>query len=456
MDAAGLRASVASGEIETVMVMMHDLYGRPMGKLFDADFFVADALSHGTHACNYLATVDMDMNPVDGYAGFGYAEGYGDFHLVPDLGTLRACSWREKTAMVQCDVHDGGSGALVAVAPRSVLRGQLDAVAAAGLGGANVASELEYFLYTESFREAHAKGHVGLEPIGQYVEDYHLLQGARTEFFHRRCRRALKAAGMVVETSKGEAAKGQHELNVKYNNALNMADDHVLFKQCLKEIADDEGISVTFMAKPGADEPGSSCHIHCSLTHVDGRNAFVGDRDLGPGASRCSDVFAHFLAGWMRHTPELMPFYAPTVNSYKRYQSLSWAPTALVWSADNRTAGFRVVGHGEGLRIEMRIPGADANPYLAFAAVLASGMAGVRAKLEPPSQFQGDAYTTPGLPLVPTTLKDANNTFKASAFARATFGDAVVDHYATFFDNEVLAFDRAVTDWEKRRYFEQI
>ena len=284
MTASELRAGVAAGDVETVMVMMHDLYGRPMGKLFDADFFLADALGHGTHACNYLAAVDMAMDPVDGYAGFGYAEGYGDFHLAPDLATLRACSWREKTALVQCDVRDGATGAPVAVAPRSVLRSQLDAVENAGLGGANVASELEYFIYADSYKAAHAKGHVNLEPIGQYVEDYHLLQGARTEFYHRRVRRALKAAGMVVETSKGEAAKGQHELNVRYDGALAMADNHVVFKQCLKEIADQEGISVTFMAKPSADEPGSSCHIHCSLTRPDGSNAFLGDRDLGPGA----------------------------------------------------------------------------------------------------------------------------------------------------------------------------
>ncbi|EGB10976.1 hypothetical protein AURANDRAFT_58767 [Aureococcus anophagefferens] len=447
MTASELRAGVAAGDVETVMVMMHDLYGRPMGKLFDADFFLADALGHGTHACNYLAAVDMAMDPVDGYAGFGYAEGYGDFHLAPDLATLRACSWREKTALVQCDVRDGATGAPVAVAPRSVLRSQVDAVDAAGLGGANVASELEYFIYADSYKAAHAKGHSNLEPIGQYVEDYHLLQGARTEFYHRRVRRALKAAGMVVETSKGEAAKGQHELNVRYDGALAMADNHVVFKQCLKEIADQENISVTFMAKPSADEPGSSCHIHCSLTRPDGSNAFLGDRDLGPGARGVSDVFAHFLAGWMAHTPDLMP---------RARRSKSWAPTALVWSADNRTAGFRVVGSGEALRVEMRIPGADANPYLAFAAVLASGLAGVRAKLEPPAQFVGDAYSTPGLPLVPTTLKDASAAFKASAFARGAFGDVVVDHYATFFDNEVLAFERAVTDFEMRRYFEQI
>jgi glutamine synthetase len=249
MTASELRAGVAAGDVETVMVMMHDLYGRPMGKLFDADFFLADALGHGTHACNYLAAVDMAMDPVDGYAGFGYAEGYGDFHLAPDLATLRACSWREKTALVQCDVRDGATGAPVAVAPRSVLRSQLDAVDAAGLGGANVASELEYFIYADSYKAAHAKGHSNLEPIGQYVEDYHLLQGARTEFYHRRVRRALKAAGMVVETSKGEAAKGQHELNVRYDGALAMADNHVVFKQCLKEIADQEGISVTFRVR---------------------------------------------------------------------------------------------------------------------------------------------------------------------------------------------------------------
>lgn len=436
--------------------MMSDLYGRPLGKLFDAEFFLEDALEHGTHACNYLATVDVAMTPGDGYAGFGWDEGFGDFHLVPDLNTLRRCSWREKTAMVQCDVRDGVTGGPVDVAPRSVLRSQLGAVGAAGLGGANCASELEYFIYNETYKSAHAKGHANLEPIGQYVEDYHLLQGGRTEFYHAAVRRALKACGMRVETSKGEAAKGQHELNTRFADALTMADDHVVFKQCLKEVADASGIAVTFMAKPGADEPGSSCHIHCSLVDRSGANAFVGDVDLGPGAEKTSPVFGSFLAGWIKYAPDLMPFYAPTVNSYKRYQSLSWAPTALVWASDNRTAGFRVVGRGEALRIEMRIPGADVNPYLAYAAVLASGMRGVRDGLAPPPQFTGDAYRTPGLPLVPTTLKDATAAFSTSEFARASFGDNVVDHYATFYGNEVAAYERAVTDWERQRYFEQI
>ncbi|KAH8068105.1 hypothetical protein JL721_7055 [Aureococcus anophagefferens] len=332
-----------------------------------------------------------------------------------------------ETALVQCDVRDGATGAPVAVAPRSVLRGQLDAVDAAGLGGANVASELEYFIYADSYKAAHAKGHVNLEPIGQYVEDYHLLQGARTEFYHRRVRRALRAAGMVVETSKGEAAKGQHELNVRYDGALAMADNHVVFKQCLKEIADQENISVTFMAKPSADEPGSSCHIHCSLTRPDGSNAFLGDRDLGPGARPRDARRPREKEGRRSTRRRSTPTSATSRRAGRR--------RPLVWSADNRTAGFRVVGSGEALRVEMRIPGADANPYLAFAAVLASGLAGV-GQARAAAQFVGDAARRRACPRA-DDAQDASAAFKASAFARGAFGDVVVDHYATFFDNGI-------------------
>jgi glutamine synthetase len=308
-------------------------------------------------------------------------------------------------------------------------------------------------LYRDSYRDAAAKNWHGLEAAGWYLEDYHALQGTREEPFTASVRRHLRDSGVPVENSKGEWGLGQHELNVRYADVLEMADRHCVYKQCLKEVADALGMSVTFMAKIAADQAGSSCHIHMSLAR-DGRNAFAGERELGP--VRCSDEFRHFLGGWIAHAGELMPCYAPTVNSYKRYQAGSWAPTRLAWSYDNRTAGFRVVGAGESLRIECRIPGADANPYLAFAALLASGLDGIARKTEPPSMFTGNVYEATELPEVPRTLRDAVERFQSSSFARQSFGDDVVDHFAHFFANEQAAYDTAVTDWERRRYFERI
>lgn len=447
-----LREHVAKGTIDTVLVVFTDPYGRSMGKRFDARFFVDEGLEHGTHACDYLLTVDMEMNPVPGYRFASWDRGYGDVHLVPDPGTLRVASWLDRTAMVQCDVHDSKSGALVEVAPRTLLRRQLERAAAAGFG-AKGSSELEYYLFRDSYRSAAAKHWHGLEPAGWYLEDYHALQGTRTEPFHAEARRHLSASGVPVETSKGEWGLGQHELNVRYADVLAMADRHVVFKQCLKEIAEAQGLALTFMAKIAPDQAGSSCHLHLSLWR-DGRNAFPGERELGP--VRCSDAFRHFLGGWIARANELMPFYAPTVNSYKRYQSGSWAPTRLAWSYDNRTAGFRVVGRDQSLRIECRIPGADANPYLAFAAALASGLDGIARRTEPPPIFEGNVYEARELPEVSKTLREANERFARSAFAREAFGADVVEHYVHFFASEQAAYDQAVTDWERRRYFERI
>jgi glutamine synthetase len=292
-----------------------------------------------------------------------------------------------------------------------------------------------------------------LHPAGWYLEDYHLLQGTRTEPFTAAVRRHLKHSGIPVENSKGEWGLGQHELNVRYAEALQMADRHVIYKQCFKEVAEQHGLSVTFMAKFAADRAGSSCHLHVSLWG-EGRNAFRGEQTFGP--VQCSDVFRWFLGGWIAHTPDLMVFYAPTVNSYKRYVDASWAPTRLAWSYDNRTAGFRVVGSGDSLRIECRIPGADCNPYLAFAASLASGLDGVRNHIEPPECFVGDVYAARDLPRVAVSLADANERFRNSAFARDALGADVVEHYAHFFETERKAYDRSVTDWERRRYFERI
>ncbi len=445
-----LTAAVASGEIDTVVVAFTDLYGRAMGKRFDAAFFVEDALAHGTHACDYLLTVDMEMEPVPGYRFANWDLGYGDVHLVPDLSTLRRAAWAERTALVLCDVVDDERRELVPVAPRSMLRRQVERASRLGYRAA-AASELEFYCYTDSYREAHRKGYAGLEPVGWYIEDYHLLQGARVEDYVGAARRMLSASGIPVENSKGEWGRGQHELNIRYADVATMADRHTVMKHAMKELADSMGLSVTFMAKPHADEAGSSCHIHLSLwdTGTD-TNAFAAD-----GGGVC-DVFRWFLGGWMTHVADFMVFYAPTVNSYKRYRDGSWAPTRIAWSGDNRTAGFRVVGSGPSLRIECRIPGADCNPHLAYTAALASGLAGIEGRIEPPAEFTGDVYAARDLPHVPPSLEAAVARFADSEVAREALGAEVVEHYAHFFSVEVDAFRSAVTDWERQRYFERI
>ena len=439
-----LRELVGKGDIETVVAGFTDHYGRLMGKRFDAEMFVEDIARHGGHACDYLLTVDMEMDPVPGYRFANWELGYGDFHLVPDLATLRVASWLEKSAFVLCDVKSEKTHDYVAVAPRSILRRQIDFTKEKGYQ-ALAATELEHYLFRTTYRDAARQGYRDLEPAGWYLEDYHILQGTRTEGFHAAARRHLKHSGVPVETSKGEWGAGQHELNIRYAEALEMADRHTVFKQCLKEVADAAGMSVTFMAKFAAGQAGSSCHIHFSLWR-DGSNAF----------DKHSDVFRWFLGGWLAHVPDVMVFYAPTVNSYKRYVDASWAPTRLAWSNDNRTAGFRVVGQGAGTRIECRIPGADCNPYLALAASLASGLEGIAKKLEPPKAFVGDIYAAKDLPRVPYTLTQATEKFSASDFAKRAFGEDVVEHYSHFFRTEAAAFDKAVTDWERARYFERI
>jgi len=448
-----LQRDVSRGEIDTVLVVFPDLYGRLMGKRFDAEFFLAEVVEHGGHACDYLLTVDIGMNPVAGYRFANWEKGYGDVHLVCDASTLRRATWQDRTAMILCDVMDPDDHhALLALAPRSVLKLQADKAKSMGLQ-AFAASELEFFCFKDSYEEAAKKNYHGLEPTGWYIEDYHSLQGTREEELIGAARRHLRDSGVPVENSKGEWGLGQHELNVRYTDVVQMADRHAVYKQCLREVAMGLGQSVTFMAKPSADQAGSSCHIHMSLLR-DGRNAFAGEEHLGP--LRCNETFRHFLGGWIAHAPEVMAFYAPTVNSYKRYQAASWAPTRLAWSYDNRTAGFRVVGAEASLRIECRIPGADCNPYLAFAASLASGLDGIENEIEPPPLFEGDVYAAEELPTVPSSLGAAVELFEASEFTRRAFGAGVVEHYAHFFRNEAADYERAVTDWERKRYFEQI
>ncbi len=449
-----LRAAVGADDIDTVVVGFTDHYGRLAGKRYDAGLFVDEVAAHGTHGCDYLLTTDMEMEPVPGYDFANWELGYGDVHLMPDLATLRVAAWLDRTALVLCDVTHVADHTPVAPAPRSILRRQVEAAAAQGLT-ALAATELEYYLYRTSYRDAAAAGHAPerLEAAGWYLEDYQLLQGARTEDVTAAVRRHLRRSGVPVESSKGEWGVGQHELNVRYADVLAMADRHVIFKQCMKETADRAGASVTFMAKPATDQAGSSCHVHLSLWR-DGVNAFAGEGELGP--VRCSDEFRWFLGGVLAHVPDVMVFLAPTVNAYKRYVDGSWAPTRIAWSYDNRTAGVRVVGAGPSLRIECRIPGADCNPYLALAGLLAAGLDGLAERTEPPPPFVGDVYSARDLPHVPRSLDEATELFVASPFAKAAFGPAVVDHYAHFFRTEWEAFARAVTDWERRRYFERI
>jgi glutamine synthetase len=447
--------SIRSGDLDTVIVAFTDHYGRLMGKRIDGGFFLDHVADDGSHGCNYLLTVDIEMEPVAGYDYANWAGGYGDFHLVPDLDTLRVAAWCDRTAIVLCDVHepedpDGADHGLVSVAPRSILRAQVERLGERGMA-ANAASELEFYLFDQSYREANGGGYRELSPAGWYSEDYDLLQGGRIEPYVGAARRALSASGIPVETSKGETGLGQHELNIRYADLLEMADRHSIMKHAMKALADDQGVSVTFMAKPHTDAAGSSCHIHLSLVDGEGRNLFAGER---PG--EVTDEFRWFLGGWMAHLPELMVCYAPTVNSYKRFQTDSWAPTRISWANDNRTAGFRIVGAGESLRIECRVPGADVNPYLAFAAAVASGLDGVDNRTEPPERLGGDAYRTDHLPQIPPSLADATEAFATSTFAREVFGDHVVDHYAHFHRTEAAAAAAAVTDWERARYFERI
>ena len=472
-----LRQKVEAGEIDTVITAFPDLYGRLMGKRIAADFFLDSVAGGGMHACDYLLTADMEMEPVPGYAYANWEMGYGDFHCIADMRTLRTATWLDRTALVLCDVHDERTHAPVAIAPRNLLKRQVAAATEMGYS-VQASAELEYYIFNQTYGEARSQHYQDLQTFGAYIEDYHILQGTREEVLNAAARRHLAGSGIPVETSKGEWGPGQHETNIRYAEVLDMADRHLLYKQIFKELADQLGLAVTFMAKFDAALAGSSCHMHLSLwDKAVERNLFdlayppqsprrrgeaqkpppdFGGRLEGGKGKLGSDLFRWFLGGWIAHASEMMVFYAPTINSYERYQAGSWAPTALAWSYDNRTAGFRVVGRGQSLRIESRIPGADVNPYLGFAAALASGLDGIRNQIEPPALFEGDVYTAQGLPHVPRTLRDAIAAFESSQFAREVFGAAVVEHYLHFFKTEQSAYDNAVTDWERKRYFEQI
>ncbi len=449
-----LKHKVESGEIETVVTQFTDLYGRPFGKRVTGEFFLDHTARAGMHACDYLLTVDLPMEPVPGYTYANWERGYGDFHCVPDLSTLRVASWLDKSAIVICDIYNEKTHTPVPVAPRSILSRQVKAATEMGYLP-QASSELEYFIFEETYKTAREKQYLKLETFGAYIEDYHILQGTREEILNAAARKHLTNSGIPVEFSKGEWGPGQHELNIRYAEVGVMADRHTLYKQCFKDLAHQLGLAVTFMAKYDHNTAGSSSHMHLSLWDPAGKKSlFAGKKKLGPVQG--SNEFRWFLGGWIAHAREMMAFYAPTINSYKRYQSGSWAPTSLAWSYDNRTAGFRVVGHDASLRIESRIPGADINPYLAYAAALASGLDGIRNKIEPPPIFEGDVYSAAHLPKVPMTLRDSIAELEKSAFVRQAFGEDVVNHYLHFYKTEQAAYDKAVTNWERARYFEQI
>jgi glutamine synthetase len=453
---AELEEAIHAGEIETVVTVVPDLYGRLVGKRITGRFFLDETAGHGMHVCDYLLACDMEMDPTPGYAFTSWEKGYGDVLCKVDWKTLRRAAWLEKSAIVLCDVHDEESEALVPVAPRNVLRKQI--ARAANLGYVAMgASELEFFAFKESYESAHDKGYDKLDTFGRYVEDYHILQGTKIEALNGAIRRHLDASGVPVEFSKGEWGPGQQEINLRYCELVEMADRHVIYKNACKEIAASLGLAITFMAKWHAEMAGNSMHVHMSLWDPGvTRNQFAGDVALPGSHLKSAPLFRHWLAGLLEHAREIALFLAPTVNSYKRFVEGTFAPTAIGWSVDNRTAGFRIVGHDKSLRSECRIPGADANPYLAFAALLAAGLDGVERKLEPPKMFEGNLYTAEGLPQVPRTIGEAIAEAEKSTFLRKAFGDDVVEHYLHFARVEKRKYDAAVTTWERARYFERI
>jgi glutamine synthetase len=442
-----LRAMTAAGSIDTVVLAFTDMQGRLAGKRLSAEFFLDEVVEHHAEGCNYLLAVDVEMNTVDGYAMSSWEQGYGDFVLVPDMATLRVLPWHEGTALVLADLA-WVDGTPVIASPRQILKAQTDRLAARGWT-ALAGTELEFIVFRDSYEQAHRKAYRDLTPANQYNVDYSILGTARVEPLLRRIRLGMAGAGLYVESSKGECNLGQHEIAFRYADAVTTCDNHSIYKTGSKEIAAQEGMSITFMAKPNARE-GNSCHIHLSLRDSAGSPVLAGDGPYG-----LSPVGESFLAGQLAGLSELLLCYAPNINSYKRYVPGSFAPTAVRWGVDNRTCAIRLVGQGHSLRAENRVPGGDVNPYLAVAAMIAAGLAGIEHELPLEPVTRGNAYTEPG-PRVATTLRDALAQWVDSDLARKAFGSDVVEHYANAARVELAAFDAAVTDWELRRSFERM
>jgi len=437
-----LRAAAEADEIDTVVLAITDMQGRLQGKRFTASHFLNAVVEAGAEACNYLLAVDVDMNTVEGYRMSSWETGYGDFLMIPDMGTLRRVPWLPKTALLLADLawHDHSP---VPASPRQILIRQLERLRERGWT-ALAATELEFLLFETSYRDAFKQGYRDMEHANLYNVDYSILGTSHVEPLIRRIRNEMLQAGLVVENSKGECNFGQHEVNFLYDEALPTADKHAIYKNGAKEIADQEGMSITFMAKYDQRE-GSSCHVHLSLRDAQDEPVFADE----------PEVFDAFLAGQLATLRELTLFLAPNVNSYKRFASASFAPTTVAWGTDNRTCAIRVLGHGKGKRIENRVPGADVNPYLALAAMIAGGLHGVDAGLELEPELAGNAYAS-GKQRVPGTLRDARDLFAASDVARAAFGEEVVEHYCNNAAVELAAFDATVTEWERFRGFERL
>lgn len=446
-----LKSRVANGEIDTIISAVCDMQGRLVGKRVVASFFVDHLLDHGTHFCTYLLGTDMEMNTPDGFPLMNWESGYGDYLARSDWSTMRQIPWLEKTALVFADAVIEESGELVPIAPRSILRTQIDKLAGLGFS-AMMASELEFYVLTDTYEQAYAKKFDSLNRFGWYNEDYHLLQATKAEPLYRQFRNLMNAAGVPIEFSKGEAAPGQHEVNIHYADALTSADRGALLKHGCKEIAYQNGMAVTFMAKPDHTWTGSSGHIHVSLWDGEAKRNLFFDSDK---PNHMSDIMRWFLGGLMTAARDTALFIAPTINSYKRFASASWAPVNIVWARDNRTCGFRIVGHGNGLRIENRFPGGDANPYLSYAAVLAAGRYGIEHKIEPPAEYKGNGYTVTGVPRVPRALYEAIEAWETSDIAREAFGELVHAHYLNAARVEQMTFDSVVTHWERERYLER-
>lgn len=448
---AKLKKMAAEGQIDTIVVAFADHLGRLVGKRVTASYFFDHMTDDGMHACDYLLSVDMEMNPQAGFEMTSWASGYGDFHATLDESTLRLTPWLEGTALVLADLDWEGKKP-VSQSPRAILKAQVERARAAGFT-AMMASELEFYLFNEPVADFARRNFMQGKPSSDYIIDYHILHTTRDESVIREIRNQMNAARVPVEFSKGEWGRGQQEINLAYAEAVEMADRHVIYKNGVKEIAGQKGCCVTFMAKPDATEAGSSCHIHTSLF-----DAKTGKQNLfwNKAKDEPSPLFRQFLGGMMRYVPEFFLFFASTINAYKRYQVGSFAPTRIAWSHDNRTTGFRIIGHGSGYRIENRMPGADANPYLAFAATIAAGLAGIEEKLDCGQPFKGNAYEATSLRSVPSSLKDAAETLEKSKRAKSAFGEEVVGHYVRLAKLEQQAFDNAVTDWERRRYFDRI
>lgn len=445
-----LKEAVARGEIDTVLVASVDMQGRLMGKRFHAAFFVSNGYKE-THCCNYLLAVDMEMNTVPGYKSAGWEQGYGDYVMKPDLATLRALPWLPGTALCLADLLDHHTHEEVAVSPRAILKKQVARARAMGFEPM-MATELEFYIFENAYENLRDHGFTNLKPISAYNEDYHLFQTTKEESLMRDVRNHLYAAGIPIENTKGEADAGQHEVNYKYSDALDTADNHVLIKQGVKEIAHAKGKSVTFMAKYDHRKAGSSSHVHQSLWTLDGKPAFYDPDD----AHGMSATMKHFVAGQLAHAQEITTFLAPYVNSYKRFTIGMFAPTKAVWSADNRTAGFRVCGeHTKAVRVECRIPGSDVNPYLCCAALLAAGLVGVEAKMELEPEMKGDMYHAAGVREIPKNLREAASLLNQSTMLRAALGDDVVDHYHHAAQWEIAETDRVVTDFELQRLLER-